>query len=134
DEFIKADPAHADAYTKNAGSLLSQLSTLDQEYKSGLAQCAVKDVVVSHNAFRYLAKEYGFQTLAISGLDPEQEPSPARIAQLADLAKREHIKYIFFETLVSPKIAQTVADEIGAQSLVLNPIEGLTSDDAAKGN
>ena len=133
DAFITADPANADDYRRNADELTAKLKDLDAAYRAGLAHCAVKDAVVSHNAFRYLAKEYGFTTLAIAGLDPEQEPSPQRLAELADLARKEHIAYIFFETLVSPKIAETVATEIGAQPLVLNPIEGLTADDAAKG-
>ncbi len=133
DAFVRADPAHAGEYQANAAALLGQLASLDREYRQGLAQCKVKDAVVSHNAFRYMAKEYGFTTLAIAGLDPEQEPSPSRVAALADLARREHIRYIFFETLVSPKIAQTVATEIGAQSLVLNPLEGLTKDDEEQG-
>jgi zinc transport system substrate-binding protein len=131
--FMKADPAHADQYGTNADALLSKLSALDRDYRSGLAHCAVHDAVVSHNAFRYLAKEYGFRTLALAGLDPEQESTPKRIAELADLARNEHIHYIFFETLVSPKVAGTVANEIGAQSLVLNPIEGLTQEDTSQG-
>lgn len=133
DAFIHADSAHADQYTKNADQLLAKLSALDQAYRSGLAQCTVRDIVTSHNAFRYLSKEYRLTSLAIAGIDPEQEPTPKRVAELADFAKKNHITYIFFESLVSPKIAQTVANEIGAQTLVLNPIEGLTSDDVAKG-
>lgn len=134
DAFITADPVHADAYTSNADSLLASLRALDQEYRSGLAHCAINDVVVSHNAFRYMAQEYGFRTLAISGLTPDEEPSAQRIAELANFAKKNGIKYIFFETLVSPKLSQTVADEIGAQSLVLDPLEGLTDAEAAHGD
>lgn len=133
DAFISADPIHADVYRTNANALTTKLTDLDQSYRSSLKTCRIRAAVVSHNAFRYMAKEYGFQTLAIAGLSPDQEPAPKRMAELADFARKNGVKYIFFETLVSPKLAQTVADEIGAQSLVLNPIEGLTADDVAKG-
>ncbi len=133
DAFIGADAAHADTYRQNADRLLSALSALDADYRAGLARCDLKQVVTSHNAFRYMAKEYGFETLAISGISPDEEPSSQRISELADFARANGVKYIFFETLVSPKLAETVADEIGAQALVLNPIEGLTPDDVAGG-
>ncbi len=131
--MIQADPSHAITYRENADHLLAELSSLDDDFRSGLATCAVKQIVTSHNAFRYMAKEYGFESLAIAGLSPDEEPSPSRISELADFAKKHGIRYIFFETLISPKLAETVADEIGATSLVLNPIEGLTLDDAKEG-
>lgn len=134
DAFIEADPSHADAYRANADQLMQKLSALDSAYRSGLADCVQTFIVTSHNAFRYMAKEYGFQSLAIAGINAEEEPSSKRVAELADLAKAKGIKYIFFETLLSPKLAETVAKEIGAQSLVLNPIEGLTADDVAQGS
>jgi zinc transport system substrate-binding protein len=93
----------------------------------------LNEIVVSHQAFNYLAKRYGFTTLYISGISPDEEPSPKRIAEIATLAKEKNIKYIFFETLVSPKIANTIASEIGAQTLILNPLEGLTADDIKTG-
>jgi len=133
DAFLNADPLHADDYRKNADALIAKFSTLDAEYRGGLASCEQMTIVTSHNAFRSLANEYGFETLAIAGISPEEEPSPKRIAELADLAKREKIRYIFFETLASPKLAETVAHEIGAQALVLNPIEGLTAEEEAAG-
>ena len=134
DALVTADPAHTDTYNSNAAALEAKLSALDTAYKNGLAHCTLHDAVVSHNAFRYMAQRYGFTTLAIAGLDPEQEPTPQRIAELADFAKKNNIKYIFFEALVSPKVSQTVADEIGAQSLVLDPLEGLTPDEEKNGD
>ena len=124
--FIEADPAHAITYRANGVQLKKNLTALGQRYRSGLQHCTLKEVIVSHDAFRHLAKEYGFSTMAISGLSPEEEPSPKRVAELAMLAKQKHIDVIFFESLVSPKLADTLAQEVGAQSLVLNPIEGLT--------
>jgi ABC-type Zn uptake system ZnuABC Zn-binding protein ZnuA len=132
DAFIAADPDNADAYSSNAAALTKKLKDLDAAYISGLKNCTVHAAVVSHNAFRYMAKQYGFETLAIAGLSPDEEPSSKRIAELADFAKKNDVRVIFFESLVSPKLSETVANEIGAQSLVLNPIEGLTSDEAVK--
>jgi zinc transport system substrate-binding protein len=133
DAFISADASHADQYRVNTDALIAKLTTLDQSYGDGLKVCKIHAAVVSHNAFRYIAKEYDFQTLAIAGLSTDEEPSAKRLAELSDFARKNGVKYIFFETLVSPKLAQTVADSIGAQSLVLNPIEGLTPDDVSKG-
>ena len=134
DAFIEADPAHAELYRTNTTRLLAELEDLDSAYRTGLADCAQTFIVTSHNAFRYMTKEYGFESLAIAGIDAEEEPSAARIAELANLAQEKNIKYIFFETLVSPKLAETVANEIGAESLVLNPLEGLTADEAEQGH
>jgi zinc transport system substrate-binding protein len=133
DALSELDPAHENDYRGNERRLITELSRLDQAFRSGLAQCEDNTIIVSHDAFGYMADEYGFETTAVAGLSPEEEPSSGRIAEIADIAKRENIKYIFFETLVSPKLAETIADEIGAQTLVLNPIEGLTPDDEAQG-
>ena len=133
DAFIQADPQNKPTYTLNAAGLINDLKGLDQEYLDGLKTCKIKQIITSHDAFRYLAKRYGFESLAIAGLSPDNEPSPKRLAELSDLAKKNNIKYIFFETLVSPKLANTIATEIGAKSLVLDPIEGVTPDEAAQG-
>lgn len=105
---------------------MTELAHLDGEYIKGLATCEQREIVTTHNAFGYLARRYRFAVQYILGLSPEEDPSPQIIAQVADMAKAQRIGYIFFETLVSPKLAQTVATEIGAETLVLNPIEGLT--------
>ena len=89
-------------------------------------------MVSSHQALGYLAARYDFQVLAVSGLSPEEEPSAGRVSEIATLAKVKQIKYIYFETLVSPKLAETIATEIGAQTLVFNPVEGLTEEDVAE--
>ncbi|MBI5753777.1 zinc ABC transporter substrate-binding protein [Candidatus Peregrinibacteria bacterium] len=132
DILIIADPANTAAYKLNTAGLTSDLTALDQEYRNGLAKCAIKEIITSHDAFNYLAKEYGFTSLAIAGLSPDEEPSPKHLAELAYLAKKNNIKYIFFETLLSPKLSNTIAKEIGAKSLALNPIEGLNSEETAK--
>jgi zinc transport system substrate-binding protein len=81
--------------------------------------------VTSHNAFGYLAQRYGLTQIGITGLTPDAEPTAARLAEVAQLARREKVKVIFFETLVSPKIAETLASEVGARAEKLDPIEGL---------
>jgi zinc transport system substrate-binding protein len=126
------DPDHASEYTANAKALNGKLATLDQEYATGLKSCQKKTIVVSHNAFGYLAERYGLSQVAITGLTPEEEPSAARLAEVAAYAKQNGVQVIFFETLVSPKIARALAAEVGAEAEVLDPIEGVaknSSDD-----
>lgn len=127
--FEKADPAHKDDYKVNADAYISQLKELDATFKSGLQGVKNTEFVTQHAAFGYLAKEYGLTQVPIAGLSPDQEPSPEQMAEVIAFAKEHEIKTILFETLVDPKIAQTIADEIGAKTDVLNPIEGLTDKD-----
>jgi len=134
DALIKVDPAHESAYNQNRNSYKAQLKELDAQYQISLRSCNKHEIVTSHNAFNYLAARYGFNTLYILGLSPDGEASPQIIAQVTDLAKQKGIKYIFFESLVSPKLSQTIANEIGAQVLELNPIEGFTQEEISEGN
>ncbi|MDB4978362.1 MAG: zinc transporter substrate-binding protein [Candidatus Peribacteria bacterium] len=133
DALTAADPAHVADYEKNATAYTHELQALDTAYKTGLATCGIKSIISSHNAFHYMAKRYGFQLISISGLSPDSEPSAKELAATADTARTNNIRYIFFETLVSPKLAQTIAKEVGADTLVLNPLEGLTSEDIRAG-
>lgn len=133
DAFSAADPAGAAVYDANASAYLAKLAALDAEYRSGLSQCASRQVVTSHDALGYMAKEYGLDIVPIAGLSPDEEPSPARMAAIAKLAKDAKAKYIFTEELVSPKLAQAIADEVGAGTLVFNPAEGLTKEELADG-
>jgi zinc transport system substrate-binding protein len=116
-----------------ANSLAARALALDRAYRKGLAQCTRHDFVTSHAAFGYLAARYGLHQIPITGIDPESEPSPKTLANLAQLVRREHIHTVFFERLVSPKLAQTVAREAGAKTAVLDPIEGLTADEQRQG-
>ncbi|MEU8659969.1 metal ABC transporter substrate-binding protein [Actinoplanes philippinensis] len=126
----KADPAHAADFTARAATLRAELTALDGEYKAGLANCARRELVTSHTAFGYLASRYDLAQIGITGIDPETEPSPQRLAAVAAEAKEHGTTTIFFETLVSPKVAETIAKEVGAKTAVLDPIEGLTDDSA----
>ncbi len=116
-----------------AAALAARLGRLDAEYRAGLAHCRRHAFVTSHAAFGYLAARYHLRQIAITGLDPESEPSPAKLAALARLVRREQIKTVFFERLASPRLAQTVARAAGAKTAVLDPIEGLTPDEARHG-
>ena len=118
---------------RRAKALAARATVLDHAYRKGLAQCARRTFVTSHAAFGYLAARYGLRQIAITGIDPESEPSPKSLAHLTQLVRREHINTVFFERLVSPKLAQTVAREAGAKTAVLDPIEGLTADEQRQG-
>lgn len=131
--FEAVDPEHAAFYRENAGRLLEQLDDLDATYRSGLQACAEKNIITSHSAFGYVAAEYGFNQVSIAGLSPDAEPSPSELARIAQFAKTNNVRYIFFESLASPKLSQTIAAEIGAKTLVLNPLEGLSDDELARG-
>jgi zinc transport system substrate-binding protein len=122
------DPDHADTYRDNAASLGHELATLDGEFRTGLASCANKDLVTSHNAFGYLARRYGLNQVGITGLTPEEEPSPEELASVSDFVRDNDVRTIYFETLVSPAIAHSVAGESGARTDVLDPIEGLNDE------
>lgn len=123
----------AEAVPGNPEPLKEKLAALDAEFHQGLSRCATRDIVTSHAAFGYLTAAYDLRQVPITGISPEDEPSAQELAQIADFAKKNNIKYIFFESLVSPKLAQTIAREVGAQTLVLNPIEGLSDSELAQG-
>ena len=129
----QVDPSNTGFYQKNFELLQDKFSDLDEEFHLGLNNCLKKDMVTAHAAFGHLAREYNLNQVSISGLSPDEEPSPQKLAEVADFAGKNNIKYIFFESLVSPKLAQTVASEIGASTLVLNPIEGLGDSEIAQG-
>ena len=118
------DPDNAGDYERRAEDLVKRLEDLNSEFEEGLANCERSEIVVSHDAFGYLAHEYGLEQVSIAGIDPEGEPSPGRVAEVADFADEHGVTTIFFETLVSPDIAETIANEIGVTTEVLDPIEG----------
>lgn len=131
--LTRADPDGAATYARNARAYTERLAALHGAFEEGLRQCARRDLVVSHAAFGHLARRYGLRQVPVMGLTPEAEPSPADLARIVRFARQEKVQYIFFETLVSPRLAETLAREVGARTLVLNPVEGLTTDEAAAG-
>lgn len=131
--FIQVDPINKSYYYENTNNLLSQLNEIDKEYKQGLMNCNQKDIVTSHAAFGHLAKAYGLNQVPISGLSPDAEPSSKQLAEVSLFAKNHNVKYIFFESLLSPKLSETIAAEVGAKTIVLDPIEGVSGDDMRAG-
>jgi zinc transport system substrate-binding protein len=128
-----SDPNNSSYYKSNAETLKNKLSILDEEFKKGLVACGSKNIITSHSAFAYLASAYDLNQVSIAGLSTEEEPSSKEMSEIAKFAKDNNVKYIFFESLISPKLSETIAKEIGAKTLVLNPIEGLTEDEIKEG-
>jgi zinc transport system substrate-binding protein len=131
--LAQADPPHASTFAANARRFDAQLTALDGEYRNGLASCQRNVIVTSHAAFGYLSRRYGLVQEPIAGLAPDVEPGPERLAQLTALVRRDGVTTIFTEQLVSPRVAQTLAQETGATTAVLNPLEGLTEQQIGDG-
>jgi zinc transport system substrate-binding protein len=124
--FEKADPDHAADYRKNTAALVARLDALNTEFRNGLAHTKTRTFITTHAAFGYLAERYGLTEEAISGLDPESEPSAARVKDLEKTAKADGVSTVFYETLVSDKTAKTIAEDAGLKTDVLDPVEGIT--------
>ena len=133
DMLIYLDPLSEMIYQENAQRLITKLTLLDEEFKSGLRTCELREIVVSHEAFAYLARAYGLSMIAIAGISPDEEPSPKTMTSIVDLVRLKKVNTIFFETAVSPKLAESIAREVGAQTLVLNTLESLTLDEVQSG-
>ena len=116
-----------------AAETVAELRALDRELAQGLARCARRELVTAHEAFGYLARRYRLEQVAITGISPEAEPTPRRLEQVVERVKRTEATTVFFETLVSPRLAETVARETGAVTAVLNPLEGLTEEQLERG-
>jgi zinc transport system substrate-binding protein len=125
ERLARVDASGAAGYRSRAAQLVTRLNALDAEFRTGLARCARKDIVTGHSAFAYLAQRYGLNQIGVSGLDPEAEPSPNRIAELTGHIRRTGATTVFTETLASPKIANTLAQEAGVRTAVLDPVEGV---------
>lgn len=120
------DAGHTSTYAANAATLGSELHAVDQEYTAGLADCRRTEFITTHTAFGYLAGRYGLTQLGITGLSPDAEPSPARVAKVQADAREHGVTTIFYETLVSPATAKSIAGDLGLVTDVLDPIEGIT--------
>jgi len=125
ERLAAADERHAGEFRERAGDLQRRLRELDGEYTRGLAHCDRRDVVTSHEAFGYLTARYGLTQVSVTGLNPDEEPGPQRVRDVARIARERGVTTIFFESLVSPKLSQTLAREVGAKAAVLDPIEGV---------
>ncbi|WP_111601453.1 metal ABC transporter substrate-binding protein [Streptomyces sp. Amel2xB2] len=124
-KLAEADPAHKKTYEKNAEALTKRLRTLDGEFKEGLAHKKSDTFITTHAAFGYLAERYGLDQAAVSGIDPESEPSAARMKKLHQTARTNHIDTVFFESGASDKTAKTLADDLNLKTGVLSPLESV---------
>lgn len=122
------DPANAASYAERATALKADLEALDEEFAEGLKTCERHEVITSHAAFGYLAERYGLEQVALTGLTPESEPTPQRFAEVAAIARDSDATTIFYEPLGSPRVAESLAGEIGAQTKVLDPLESLSQE------
>ncbi|MFC4302671.1 metal ABC transporter solute-binding protein, Zn/Mn family [Cohnella boryungensis] len=134
DAYVKADPEHQADYEKSFASLEERLKELDSKFTQQLSGYERRDIVVSHQAFGYLCRDYNLNQIAIMGLSPEAEPRAQDLLGIANFVKEHQIPYIFFEELVSPQLADTLAREARVDTLVLNPLEGLTSEQEKAGD
>jgi zinc transport system substrate-binding protein len=130
DRLAEISPEHAEAFHSRAEDLGERLTALDDEYSTRLADCERRVFVTSHAAFGYLAHRYDLEMVGIAGIDPDAEPSPARLAEVQQVVRDEGVTTIFYERLVNPAVAEALANDIGVQTAVLDPIEGLTDETA----
>ena len=130
DVLADRDPEHAATYRTNAAALRDRLADLDQEYRTGLADCASTDLVTSHEAFAYLADRYQFRQIGVTGLTTNREPSARDLADTVEFVRDNDVRTIYLEPLLSPAVAEAVAKEADVQTAVLDPIEGLTDTSA----
>ena len=124
--LVTIDPDHAADYMRNTAELDQELRRLDRSFRAGLSHCVRTEFITTHAAFGYLAQRYHLTQIAISGLSPDAEPSPARIAEVQRVARDHGLTTIFSETLVSPAVAQAIAGDLDLVTDVLDPIEGVT--------
>jgi len=128
DRLSDADPDHASTYQANADSLVADLESLSTEYDEGLAECRQQTMVTTHESFGYIARAHDLEMVGITGLSPESEPSPVRLAEVAHVVEDTGVSAVYSEVLLSSNIAETVASETGTEVLLLDPLEGLTED------
>lgn len=133
DGFVQADPEHAEYYRKNYEAYAGQFDGLDENYREVLQQVKNKELITAHEAFGYLCHAYGLEQQGIEGVVSDSEPDASRMEEIIQFAREHEVKTIFFEKLVSPKVAETIADEVGAKTAVLDTLEGLDQEDLEKG-
>lgn len=133
DGLIEIDEDNEEYYKVNYENLSNRLDKLDSDIREAAKAFSVKTIVTSHEAFGYFAKEYGLEQIPIRGISPEQEPSPAKLAEIIKMCKEYNIKHVFVEKFISPKFSQLIADEIAGEVLSLNVAHGLTQEEKDQG-
>jgi len=133
DAMVQVDASNKDYYESNLSKLETLFDELDRKYRTTLADLPKRDIITSHDFLGYLAKRYNLNSIAVTGLSPQDEPSPKKMSELANLAREKGIKTIFCETLTSPKLAEALAQEVGIRTMTLNPVAGLTEEEMKAG-
>jgi zinc transport system substrate-binding protein len=133
DAFIEADPAGRSYYEKNAADYTAKLDALDSEFRNATLSCRKRDILIAHATLGYFCREYGCNQIPIEGINPEAEPLPADIVSIVDQARAHNVTTVFVEKLVSPKAAQTIADEINGTTVTFNSVHGITLDEMSRG-
>ncbi len=128
DALASADPDEADGYRSRATELVADLDALDAELAAGLDACRGATLVTSHQAFGYLADRYGLHQVGITGVDPEVEPSPARLREVGEVVRSSGVRTLYFGALTSPAVTETLAADLGVGTAVLDPLEGHAGD------
>lgn len=132
--FVSKDPSGSEVYRRNAEAYKAQLIALDKRYAATLARCASRTLVSGgHFTFGYLARRYGLDYVAAYGFSPNAEPSPRDIIALSALLKRQGLTHLFYEELITPRVAETIAREAGAQLLMLHGAHNISREDLAGG-
>lgn len=128
-----ADPKNREFYEKNCAQLVQKLENLDRAYRAVIEKCQKHDIVVTHQAFGYMACRYGLNQQALMGVSAEAEPTPSAMARITEFCRRNDVHYIFFEKTTTPRLAQVIAEETGAKVLVLDPLGTLTEEQLKAG-
>ncbi|TYQ16583.1 UNVERIFIED_CONTAM: zinc transport system substrate-binding protein [Acetivibrio alkalicellulosi] len=131
--FIEKDPENRNFYEDNFKKYALELDELDKEYREAVAEFKAKEIIVSHEAYGYLCDAYGLRQLGVKGLYSDVEPSPARMAEITRFAKKHNVKVIFFEEMASSRVVDALAKDLGIETAILNPIEGISKDDLEAG-
>ncbi|KXZ40383.1 zinc transport system substrate-binding protein [Alkalithermobacter thermoalcaliphilus JW-YL-7 = DSM 7308] len=131
--LCKIDSENKEYYMQNFEDFKNKLIELDKEYKENLSNTKRKEIIVSHEAFNYLADRYGINIIGISGVSSHQEPSLKVLSDLTRIMKEKEIKTVFFDKLVTSKLSETLAKEVGGKTETLYTIEGITVEDMKEG-
>lgn len=133
DALVKADSKHASVYEKNYKKNAEECEKLDAKYKETLSHVKKKEVITAHEAFGYLCRSYGLKQVGIEGISSDSEPDAARMKEIIRFAKKHDVRTIFFEEMVSPKVAKTIAKEVVAKTAVLDTLEGMNDEEQKSG-
>jgi zinc transport system substrate-binding protein len=133
--LISKDPANKDFYRKNADDYKVRLQELDTQFKKGLAECSSRKIISGgHMAFSYLARRYSLTTISAYGFSPDSEPTPGQLVRISRLIKKEDVKYIFYEEMLMPRVAEMLSKETGARMIFLNGIHNISREEFEKGS